>query len=323
MPPDLVVLHTTQPRGGRVSLGVEVNVLPAAVEAARARGATVIAQANPRMPWTLGDAELDVNQIDLFVDADDPLPTVPAGRVDELSAAIGARVAARVPDGATLQAGIGAIPDAVLCGLTGRRGLKVWTEMFSDSVHVLEVAGALDQDTPVQASFLFGSGELLEWADRNPRIHMIRTETSNDPALISRNPAMVSVNTALQIDLFGQANASRVHRAIHSGFGGQTDFIVGAMHSHGGQALLALRSWHPRADVSTIVPLISEPVTSFQMTAVVTEQGVAEVFGLDQRQQAANIIEHAAHPRVREYLWDQAVALGLASENQAAVTALT
>ena len=312
MAPDLVVLNTTRPRGGKVSLGVEVNILPAAVEAARARGAKVIAQANDRMPWTLGDAELDVDEIDLFVEADETLATAPAPKIDDVSARIGALVAARVRDGATLQAGIGAVPDATLCGLTARRGLKIWTEMFSDSALVLERAGALDPETPVRASFLFGSPELLEWVDANPRVRMIRTETSNDPALIARNPAMVSVNTALQVDLFGQANASRVRAEIYSGFGGQTDFIVGALHSAGGQALIALRSWHPRADVSTIVPLIEEPVTSFQMTAVVTEQGVAEVFGLDQRHQAANIIDHAAHPRVREQLWQEAAALGLA-----------
>jgi acyl-CoA hydrolase len=322
MEPDLVVLNTTRPANGRVSLGVEVNVLPAAVEAARARGAKVIAQVNEHVPWTLGDSEMDADQIDLFIEADQPLPTAPVVPVDETSARIGALVAARVHDGATLQAGIGAVPDATLYGLADRRGLRVWTEMFSDSVLALERAGALDPMTPVQASFLFGSEELLAWVDRNPRIHMIRTETSNDPALISRNPAMVSVNTALQVDLFGQANASRVRRRIHSGFGGQTDFIVGALHSIGGQALIALRSWHPKADVSTIVSLVDEPVTSFQMTAVVTEQGVAEVFGLDERRQAANIIEHAAHPRVREQLWDEAAALDLADPKPAALTAL-
>jgi acyl-CoA hydrolase len=272
----------------------------------------VIAQVNEHVPWTFGDAELDADEIDLFVEADDPLPTAPATAVDDVAARIGALVASRVRDGATLQAGIGAVPDATLYGLADRRGLKVWTEMFSDSVLALEGAGALDPQTPVQASFLFGSEELLEWVHRNRRVRMIRTETSNDPALIARNPAMVSVNTALQVDLFGQANASRVRRRIYSGFGGQTDFIVGALHSPGGQAFIALRSWHPRADVSTIVPLVDEPVTSFQMTAVVTEQGVAEVFGLDQRRQAANIIEYAAHPRVREQLKEQAIGLGLA-----------
>ncbi len=231
--------------------------------------------------------------------------------VDELSAAIGELVANRVSDGSTLQAGIGAIPDAALRGLTRRRGLKVWTEMFSDSVLALEKAGALDTDSPIHASFMFGSAELNEWVDRNERVRMIRTETSNDPALIARHPQMVSVNSALQVDLFGQANASRVHNRIHSGFGGQNDFIVGAMHSRGGQAMIALRSWHPKVDMSTVVPMIEDPLTSFQMTAIVTEQGAAEVFGREQKEQARNIIEQAAHPRVREELWEEAVELGL------------
>ena len=123
---------------------------------------------------------------------------------------------------------------------------------------------------------------------------------------------MTSVNTALEVDLFGQANASRIDARIHSGFGGQTDFVVGALHSPGGQAFIALRSWHPRADVSTVVPLVDEPVTSFQQSAVVTEHGVAELFGFDQRQQARHLIEEAAHPRVRDELWEEAAHLGLA-----------
>ena len=242
----------------------------------------MIAQVNAHMPWTYGDAELPADQIDLIVEADEPLPTAPLAVIDDVSALIGARVAERVDDGATLQAGIGAVPDATLRGLTGRRGLRVWTEMFSDSVLELERAGALDPQVPIVASFLFGSPELMAWVDGNERVQMVRTEVTNDPARIARNRAMVSVNTALQVDLFGQANASRVKARIYSGFGGQTDFIVGALHSPGGQALIALRSWHPRADVSTIVPLVDEPVTSFQMSAVVTEQGTAEVFGRDQ-----------------------------------------
>ena len=140
----------------------------------------------------------------------------------------------------------------------------------------------------------------------------MRTETANDPGRIASNPGMTSINTALQVDLFGQANASRINARIHSGFGGQTDFIVGALHSRGGQALMALRSWHPKADCSTIVPMVDEPVTSFQVTAVLTEQGAAELAGHDERTQARHLIEHAAHPRVREELWEEAVALGLA-----------
>lgn len=312
LPPDLVLLHTTRPEGGKVSLGTEVNVLPAAVEAVRRRGGKVVAQVNAHMPWTYGDAELPVSEIDVMVEADEELPTAPVTAIDDDSAQIGALVAARVPDGATLQAGIGAVPDAALRGLTTRSGLRVWTEMFSDSILALERAGALDRAVPITASFLFGSPELMEWVDRNERIHMVRTEVTNDPALIARNPSMVSVNTALQVDLFGQANASRINARIFSGFGGQTDFIVGALHSHGGQAMIALRSWHPKADCSTIVPLVDEPVTSFQMSAIVTEQGAAQVFGSDQKTQARQLIEHCAHPDVREELSEEAVALGLA-----------
>lgn len=311
-PPDLVVVHTTRPRDGRVSMGTEVNVLPAAIEACRRRGGKVVAQVNERMPWTSGDALVDVGQVDLMVEADGDLPTAPVGAIDDESALIGAMVADRVPDGATLQAGIGAVPDAALRGLVSRHGLRVWTEMFSDSVLALERAGAMDRHVPITASFIFGSPELMEWVDGNDRIEMLRTEVTNDPARIARNPSMVSVNTALQIDLFGQANASRINARIHSGFGGQTDFIVGALHSNGGQAMMALRSWHPKADCSTIVPLVDEPVTSFQPTAVVTEQGVAEVFGYDQRAQARHLIRDAAHPRVREELWEEAAELGLA-----------
>nr|WP_221200044.1 acetyl-CoA hydrolase/transferase C-terminal domain-containing protein [Nocardioides soli] len=312
LPPDAVVLHTTRPRGGKVSLGVEVNVLPAALEAAKRRGGIVIAQVNDRMPWTYGDALVDLDLVDVLVDADAPLPTAPVTVIDDASARIGELVAERVTDGSTLQAGIGAVPDATLTGLRDRSGLRVWTEMFSDSIFALEKVGALDRNVPITASFLFGSPELLEWVDGNERIAMARTEVTNSPARIALNPSMVSVNTALQVDLFAQANASRIGARIHSGFGGQTDFFVGAMHSAGGQAFIALRSWHPKADCSTIVPLVDEPVTSFQMTAVVTEQGVAEIVGHDQREQARQLIEHAAHPSVREELHEEAVELGLA-----------
>jgi acyl-CoA hydrolase len=311
-PPDVVLLHTSAPRDGSVSLGTEVNVLPAAIEEVRRRGGVVIAQANRYMPYTHGDAVVKLDDIDLVVEADAPLQTPPKWQVDESSARIGELVAGRVPDGATLQAGIGAVPDATLAALRDRRGLGVWTEMFSDSVLELERAGALDTERPIMTSFLFGSPELYAWVDDNPRVRMQRTEATNNPAAIAQNPLMTSVNTALQVDLFGQANASRIGAKIYSGFGGQTDFIVGALHSRGGQALIALRSWHPRADRSTIVPLVDEPVTSFQMTAVVTEQGVAGVFGHDQKAQARNLIEHAAHPDVREELWEEAHALSLA-----------
>lgn len=312
-PPDVVLVHCAPPEDGRLSLGTEVNVLPAAVEACRARGGLVVAVVNRHMPYTYGDAELEEAAVDLAVEVDAPLPTPVRSVPDDASRLVAERVSARVEDGATVQMGIGAVPDCVVAGLTARRRLAVWTEMFSDGLLSLHAAGALDPDRPVTASFCFGSAELYDHVDHNRSIRMLRTERTNDPARIAANPAMVSINTALEVDLYGQVNASRVGGRIHSGYGGQTDFIVGALHSPGGQALIALRSWHPRADVSTIVPLLDEPVTSFQPSAVLTENGVAPLFGRDQQAQARALIEDAAHPRVRDELWEEARALGLAS----------
>jgi acyl-CoA hydrolase len=310
LPPDVVLVHTSAPRHGTVSLGVEVNILPAAVEAAQARGGLVIAQVNPQMPFTHGDAVLHTSEIDFAVEVDAPLPGAPPRPIAETSALIGERVATLVPEAATLQVGIGTVPDAVLAALAGRRGLKIWSEMFSDGVLALERAGALDPDTPVTASFAFGGTDLYKWADRNPRVRMLRTEKTNDPARIARQPRLVSVNGALQVDLFAQANASRVHGAIYSGFGGQTDFVVGALHSPGGRAVIALPSWHAKAGVSTVVPLLAGPVTSFQHSFIVSEQGTAAIWGHDATTQAGLIVQQVAHPRARAELTEEGRKLG-------------
>jgi acyl-CoA hydrolase len=302
LPPDVVLIQTSAPAGGTVSLGTEVNILPAAIEAVRARGGLVIAQVNARVPYTYGDAVLATDAISYAIESDVSLSSPPPRAVPEACASIGDRVAALVPDGATLQLGIGAVPDAVLAALTGRHGLMVWSEMFSDGVLTLDKAGALDPDHPVTASFAFGSAELYDWMDRNPNIRMLRTETTNDPALIAFQPQMVSVNSALQVDLYAQANASRVHGVIYSGFGGQTDFVVGALHSRGGLAIIALPSWHPKADVSTVVPRLAGPVTSFQHSFIVSEQGTAAIWGHDSFSQAEQIITQVAHPSVRDAL---------------------
>ncbi len=309
--PDVVVLHTTPPRDGTVSLGIEVNILPGAIEAARARGGLVIAAINEAMPFTYGDSVIPLDKIDHLVEIDQPLSSPSPFVLDDASREIGARVAARVPDGATLQAGIGAIPDAALQGLAERKGLRFWSEMFSDGVLHLEQLGAMDTDHQICSSFLFGSPELYRWVDGNERIRMVRTEKSNDPARIANQPQMVSINAALQVDLCDQANASRMRGRIYSGLGGQSDFVVGALHSPGGQAIIALRSWHPKAGVSTIVPMLQEPATSFLHTAVVTEHGTASIFGVNQATLTEQMVEHAADPRAREELWEAAGTLGL------------
>jgi acyl-CoA hydrolase len=210
MPPDVVLVQTSPPADATVSLGTEVNVLPAAIEAARARGGLVIAQVNRHVPFTYGDAVLSVGDIDYGIEADVPLPSPPIRPPHQASAAIGERIA--------------------------------------------------------------------------------------------RRPRMTSVNSALQVDLFAQANASRVRGAIYSGFGGQTDFVVGALHSHDGSAIIALPSWHPKADVSTVVPRLAGPVTSFQHSFIVSDQGTAAVWGHDAVAQAEAIITRVAHPSARDEL---------------------
>jgi acyl-CoA hydrolase len=311
LPPDVVLVQTSAPSGGTVSLGTEVNVLPAAIEAAKSRGGLVIAQLNPSVPYTYGDSVLHTDDIDYAIEAETLLPSPPPRPASEAAAAISDRVAALIGDGATLQLGIGAVPDAVLAALQGRRGLMVWSEMFSDGVLDLAKAGALAPGQPVTASFAFGSADLYAWMDRNPDVRMLRTETTNDPARIARQPRMISVNGALQVDLFAQANANWVAGKIHSGFGGQTDFVVGALHSPGGLAVIALPSWHPKADVFTVVPRLDGPVTSFQHSYIVSEQGTAAIWGHDSFGQAEQIISQVAHPSVRERLRQAGRDLGL------------
>ena len=309
--PDVVLLHTSSRRHDTVSLGTEVNILPAAIEATRERGGLVIAQANPNMPYTYGDAQLYENEIDYLVEVDEPLATKPATSFTDETRQIGDLIAARITDGSTLQLGIGAIPDSVLNTLVARKNLRVWTEMFSDGVLELHKRGALDEDIPITASFVFGGTELYEWLNLNRGVRMLRTERTNDPGQIARQAKMTSINAALQVDLYDQANASHVRGQIYSGFGGSTDFIVGSLHARGGASFMALQSWHPKAQQSSIVPRLTENVTSFQHSFVVTENGVADCFGHSLKDQALNLINKAAHPSVRAELTEAAGKLGI------------
>ncbi len=310
-PPDAVLIQTSAPRSGKVSLGIEVNILPAAIEEVRRRGGLIIAQVNEHMPYTRGDGELSVDAVDYAIESTTPLPSPSDRPMDEEADAIGANVASLASDYSTLQMGIGQLPDAALSHMTNFRNLGIWSELVSDGVMHLEQAGALDRSRQVVATFLFGTPELYAWVDDNPRITMLRTETANDPRRIAEHPSMLSINTAIQIDLYAQANASYVRGSIYSGFGGQPDFVSGALHSADGQAVLALRSWHPKSDSSNIVPLLQDPVCSFQHSVVVTEQGLAKLFGRSQHAQARLLIEETAHPRARESLREAASRIGL------------
>jgi len=299
--PDIVVVHTSAPRDGTVSLGVEVNILRAAIESARSRGGLVIAQVNRQMPYTYGDAVVEIDDIDLAIEVDTPLAELSSRAPGDVHRRIAEHVARLVPDGATLQLGIGAVPDATLCQLQRHRGLRVWSEMISDGILGLEQAGALGSDALV-TSFAAGSADLYRWLDGNRRVRFLRTESTNDPAVIARQPKMTSINAALQVDLFAQANASYRGRQIYSGFGGQTDFVVGALHAPEGQAIIALPSWHSTTDTSTVVERLCCPATSFQHSAIVSEHGIATIWGRTQREQANELIDHVAAPAARDTL---------------------
>ena len=311
--PQVVLLHASTVRDGKVSLGVEVNILPAAIESVKKNGGIVVVQSNPQMPYTFGDGEISLDDIDYLIEVDEPLTEAPEIPLNETALEIGSQIAARVLNGSTLQLGIGAIPNAVISQMQKHQGLRVWTEMFSDGILGLAKSGAIDQESTLIASFLFGSRELYDWVNLNSRVHMHRTEITNDPGVISMQMQMTSINAALQVDLYDQANASYVAGQPYSGFGGSTDFIVGALHAMGGASFMALPSWHGKSGNSNIVHRLSETVTSFQHSYVVTEQGVAECFGRSATEQATNLIEKAAHPDARENLREAAAESGLLS----------
>jgi acyl-CoA hydrolase len=235
---DVALIQVSPPdRHGFVSLGVSVDIVRAAVDTA----GLVLAEVNPRMPRTLGDSFLHVDQIGCLVPVDDPLPELSCEAPDAVSRRIGENVASLIDDGATLQLGIGRIPDATLEALVGRQGLGIHSEMISDGVMRLAQAGVIDGRRKtllpgkIVTSFVMGSRELYRWVDDNPQIEMKPSSFTNDPFVIARNARMVAINSALAVDLTGQVAADTVRGRLFSGIGGQVDFIRGAARSAGGR----------------------------------------------------------------------------------------
>ncbi|WP_298212357.1 acetyl-CoA hydrolase/transferase C-terminal domain-containing protein [Ferrimicrobium sp.] len=303
MRPDVTLIHVSRQLGDHVSLGTEVNILPAAIEQTHRNGGLVVAQINEAMPYTYGDSEVSVDLIDLAFSSAETLTSpdeVPRNSNTETT--IASLVTDLIKEGATLQLGIGAIPNAVAAQLTHSHGLRIWSEMISDGVLNLERVGALDPEHQLVASFLFGSSELYAWCDLNPRLRLARTETVNDPSNIAQQPRMTAINSAFQVDLFAQANANFINGRFYSGIGGQADFTVGALHAVEGHSIIALPSWHEKSHSSTVVERLDGPVTSFQHSAIISEQGRAMLFGRSSREQAMAIAGQVAHPKVRPEL---------------------
>ncbi len=302
---DVAMIQVSPPdRHGYVSLGVAVDVVRAAVDSAE----LILAEVNPRMPRTLGDSFVHVDRIRYLVLVDYELPELDPSPPDEVSAEIGRHVASLIPDGATIQAGIGGIPNAVMAALAGRNDLGVHTEMCSDGMMELVEAGVINGRRKtllpgkLVTSFLMGSRRLYDWAHDNPAVEMRPSEFTNDPFTVARNDHMVAVNSALAVDLTGQVAADTLMGRFFSGIGGQVDFIRGAARSRGGRAIIALPSTARNGTVSRIRPVLEEGagvVTSRgDVHDVVTEYGVADLWGKNIRQRAMALIE-IAHPDFR------------------------
>lgn len=305
---DVAMIQVSPPdRHGFVSLGVAVDVVRTVVDTA----AIILAEVNPNMPRTHGDSFVHVDRIQHLVPVDYPLPELPGKPSDEISRRIGENVATLIPDGATLQMGIGNIPDAVLLSLDDRNDLGVHTEMLSDCVSRLVDLGVITGRRKtllpgkLVCSFIMGSRKLYEWANDNPQIEMRGSAFTNDPFQIARNDNMIAINSALAIDLTGQVAADTVGGRFFSGIGGQVDFIRGAARSKGGKPIIALPSTAKDGTISRISPVFEEGagiVTSRgDIHYVVTEFGIADLWGKNIRERAHALIR-IAHPDFRSEL---------------------
>ncbi|HBX69711.1 MAG TPA: 4-hydroxybutyrate CoA-transferase [Chloroflexi bacterium] len=312
LPVDVALVHLSPPdEHGFCSFGVEVGLSKTIAEAAK----IIIAEVNEQMPRTLGDSFIHVNKLNHIVPVNYPLPEVPmgGGEEDVITETIAKNIAELIPDRATMQMGIGAIPDAVLKYLYDREDLGVHTELFSDGVIELVEAGVLTNahktlhPGKIVAGFILGTERLYKWAHNNPLIEFHRSEYVNDPFVIAQNDRMVAINSAIEVDLTGQVCADSIGPKLYSGVGGQLDFIYGASRAKDGVPIIALPSKAKR--FSRIVPMLKQGAgvvtTRNHVHFIVTEYGIADLYGKTIRQRAQSLI-NIAHPEFREELTCQA-----------------
>lgn len=308
LPLDVALIQVSPPdEHGFCSFGVEVGVTKPAAHAAK----RVVAEVNARMPRVLGDSFIHLNKIDTIVETDYALPQVPQGKFGPAQDRIGELIADLIPDGATLQLGIGSIPDAVLFHLKHKRDLGIHTELFSDGVIDLVERGVITNDKKtlhpgkMVAGFLFGSQSLYDFVNDNAIVELHPSDYVNDPFIIAENDNMISINSAIEVDLTGQVCADSIGPTFYSGIGGQVDFVRGAARSRGGKPIIALLSTAKDDELSRIVPQLKPGagvVTSRgDVHYVVTEHGVADLQGKSIRERARELI-NIAHPKFREQL---------------------
>ncbi len=307
VPCNVAMIQVCPPdKHGYVSLGTSVDATLAAVECAD----HVIAVINPNVPRSFGQAMIPISKIDTFVQDDTPLIEAIPGPISEIDAAIGRNCAALIEDGATLQMGIGAIPNAVLSQLGNHKNLGIHTEMFADGVLPLVDKGVINGEAKktdpgkIVSTFLMGSKAVYDFIDDNPGVMMMDVGYTNDPYIMSQNDRMTAINSALQIDLTGQVSADSLGTKFWSGAGGQIDFVYGASLSKGGKAIIAMPSMTNKG-VSKICPTLLDGAgvvtTRFHAHWIVTEYGAVDLYGKSMQERARLLIS-IAHPDAREAL---------------------
>ena len=310
LPLDVAFVHLSPPdEHGFCSYGIETGLTKTPAEAAE----LIIAEVNPNMPRCHGDSFIHVSRIDHIVPVNYDLMELhmSEGGTTDLHTSIAENIAELIPDGATMQMGIGAIPDAVLQFLYDKRDLGIHTELFSDSVIDLVEAGVVSNahktlhPGKITAGFMLGTKRLYQWVDDNPIIELHRTEYVNDPFVIAQNKRQVAINSAIEIDLTGQVCADSIGPKLYSGVGGQLDFIYGAARSEGGVPVIALPSTAKGDEISRIVPMLKPGAgvvtTRNHVHYVATEHGIADLYGKTIRERAQALIG-VAHPKFRDEL---------------------
>ena len=316
LPVDVALIQVTPPdEQGFCSFGVSVDYTQTATECAK----TVICQVNKQMPKTSG-AKIHLDQMTCIVEKDEPLIELKPAKIGDLEKKIGGNVAALIPDGATLQLGIGAIPDAVLLFLGNKKDLGIHSEMFSDGVVFLAEAGVVTNRKKTInpgkfiATFLMGTQKLYDFVNNNPDVIMLPVDQVNDPYIIGQNQNMISINSALQVDLMGQVNAEMIGSRQFSGIGGQVDFVRGASRSLGGKSIIALPSTASGGTISRIAVDLDHgaavSTSRNDVHCIVTEYGVANLRGKSLRERARALIS-IAHPDFRADLEAAATAKGV------------
>ncbi len=318
LPVDVAFAHLSPPdEQGFCSFSIETGLSKSPVESAQ----VIIAEINQQMPYVSGDTFIHVDKLDYIVEADYPLYEfkMSAHPDDPVVEGIAGHIAELIPDGATLQMGIGAVPDAVLGYLEDKKDLGIHTELFSDGVMKMVekgvITGARKTLHPVKivAGFVLGSQELYDWLDHNPIVELHRTEYVNDPCIIGKNYRQVAINGAIEVDLTGQVCADSIGPRLFSGVGGQMDFIYGAARSEGGMPIIALPSTAKGGEVSRITPMLKEGAgvvtTRNHVHWIVTEYGAVNLYGKSIRERVEGLIG-IAHPDFREELTGAARELG-------------